>query len=1314
MAADEKKFTTPDNNPESNFTKKSIFLGASFLLIVALVSLTSLSVIKTQIKKDIESNLQSNLKTTHLSINSWAKTNLQHAHHIIHGPEMIGEVNKLLNLKRDKNTLLSSDDSKNFRSLIKQYISDDKHLGFFIVSPKDHINIASMRDSNLGDKNLLSNNTDYLKNIFKGKNQLILPLKTDVAILNKEGKLSAEEPTMFLGVPVENSKGNVIAAFLVRIDPSVHFTRMTEVTRQSSTDKTYLFNEKGLLITESRFDKQLIKAGILKQEQRTILNVAIKKPGGNITEGFKPFNLKNQPLTIMAKEALKGKSGTNLDGYKDYRGVTVVGTWLWDKTFNFGMATELNYEEAFSTYNTIKNVLVFTFSSSATLFIVLILTIINKNNDTIKINKVLSREILERSQAEVMLRNSQDRIRLLLDSTAEAIYGINTNGSCTFANNACAELLGYDSPNEFIGVNMHNLIHYKKPDGTDHPAEECNIYRAYKENKDSYSDKEVLWKKDGTSFPAEYWSHVITIDGVTTGCVVTFFDITEKYEANLLLKESSDKLLQAQELAHLGSWEWNMVTGEIQWSDEIYRIFGRKPQSFDATYEAFLQAIHPDDRQNVVDAVNMATNQGEEYNIEHRILRPDGEVRDIHETGEVFYNEDNRPYRMLGVVKDITTDKKINDELIHAKNLAEKANKAKSEFIASMSHELRTPMNAILGMSSLLEKTKLTVIQKEYIEGLKSSGSTLLEIIKDILDISKIEAGKLTLDNVEFNPAQLIDEICKVLSIEAFSKNIEFFSNIKSSLPYTIMGDPLRLKQILINIIGNAIKFTEKGEISLTVSPEYIKGDELTILFSVKDTGIGIDNDKIETIFEKFSQEDSSTTREFGGTGLGLDISKNLVEKMKGSLKVSSEKGKGSTFSFTAKFKIVDPLTNTMSYTSLNNKRALILTPNSSFNDIIGEYLSAVGMVSHSASSIEQTMNILKNNNDFNVVIMDCPADTHCGFEIMEELKTNSPKIKVLLLVTPEKSKEVLEAAEKIGVKDFITKPLSVNSLYEKILAIVEGKEKTSSKNHIETKNKNLQKKILLVEDDKVSRLFASRVLENNGYTIITATNGREAIESFRKDSPDLILMDVSMPEMDGLDATRLIRKKEETTGSRVPVIALTAFTQAEDKKMCFDSGMDGYLTKPIDQEKLLSILHEHTTIPAARKDKDRELKNIQTGGNKYLLFNKKDTLQKTGGDLALIKEVSEIFINESTDSMESLEKAINEKDFDTMERLSHFIKGRLSFFGHDGAEESASEIENLARNRKIKNTKRIYSELLNTVNSLKDELDLFLRENDK
>ena len=525
------------------------------------------------------------------------------------------------------------------------------------------------------------------------------------------------------------------------------------------------------------------------------------------------------------------------------------------------------------------------------------------------------------------------------------------------------------------------------------------------------------------------------------------------------------------------------------------------------------------------------------------------------------------------------------------------------------------------------------------------------------------------------------------------------------------MGDPLRLKQILINIIGNSIKFTEKGEISLTVSPEYIKDDELTILFSVQDTGIGIDKEKIDTIFEKFSQEDSSTTREFGGTGLGLDISKNLVEKMNGSIKVSSEKGKGSTFSFTAQFKIVDPLTSAMNYSSLNKKRALILTPNSGFNDIIDKYLTAVGMASHSASSFEDTLSKLKNHNHFDIVIMDSPADRHCGFEIMKELKTNSPSAKVILMVTPDKSNDIMAVAEKMGVTNFITKPLSVDSLYEKIMKLLEDKDKTSYQNNKTVSNKQLHKKILLVEDDKVSRLFAHKILEHNGYSITTATNGIEAIECFKEDTPDIILMDVSMPVMDGLDATRFIRKDEESTGTRVPVIALTAFTQAEDKQMCLDSGMDSYLTKPIDQEKLLSLLYKYTNIEPMKKSTD--VKTVQNNNTEYLLFNKKNTLEQTGGDSNLIKEVSEIFINESTETLENIEKAINEKDFKAIERFSHFIKGRLAFFGHEGVDKSAAKLENIGRNKKIENTKKIYSELLNTVNSLKKELNLFLKEND-
>lgn len=1245
---------------ENKFAKNSIIIGLVFLATIALVFISSLTVIKTQITKEIKNNLTSVLNTNHTSITNWADSSLKHAHQVTHYSEIISEINNLLKIKHNKKAILESPELANLRRTFGHYLEDDHHLGFFVVSPGDHINIASMRDNNVGVKNLLSEHKNYLKNIFAGQRELILPLKTDVPLPDKTGKLSLSEPTMFLGVPITDEKENIIAAFLVRVNPTVNFTGITEIAGKGSTGESYLFNKEGLLITESKFDKQLIKAGIIEPSQRGILNVSIKDPGGDMVKGYKPKNRETMPFTKMANNALKGSSSIDVDGYRNYLGVDVVGAWLWDKTYGFGLATEVGYNEAFGSYTEIKNVLIFSFSASAILFIILTLTIISKNNETENINKILSREVLERAQTEEMLTSSREQIELLLNSTAEAIYGIDISGNCTFANNVCAQILGYDSPNEFIGKNMHSLIHHKKNDGSPYPVDECTIYKAYKENRDFYSDLEVLWKKDGTSFPVEFWSHVIDTDGIVSGAVVTFFDITEKKLASQALKESEARLMTAQEIAHIGSWDWDMHSGKLLWSDEIYRIFGISPQSFPATYEAFLEAVHPDDRKLVVNSVNKATGEGEEYNIEHRVIRPDGEVRIVHETGEVFYDNKNRPYRMIGVVSDITEEKRINEELIHSKELAEAANKTKSEFIASMSHELRTPMNAILGMTSLLEQTNLSDMQKEYIEGLNSSGKTLLEIISDILDISKIEAGKLTLDSASFDPTELIDEVCRVLSIKAFSKNIEFLSNIKSPLPKKIKGDGLRLKQVLMNLIGNAIKFTEKGEVDLMATPEYINSGELKILFTIKDSGIGIEKDKINSIFEKFSQADSSTTRKFGGTGLGLDISRNIVELMGGKINVTSRAGQGSTFSFTGRFMVTDGATTASDYDNLKNKKVLILGPNKKINEVLDNYLKTAEIKTTSASDSLKAFEKIKKGENYDVVIVDYLPEKGFGPVLLKKIRSICDPAKILLLTPPNKSEQAVSLAKEMGVNNILTKPLSEHKLYDKLTSLTSGFNiRTTTKNNKPIKLKT-NKNILLVEDDEISRLFAKKVLENNGYNVTTATNGREALECFTHKNPDIILMDVSMPEMDGFDATKEIRKietsSETTDNKKTPIIALTAFTQAEDRQLCLDSGMDDYLTKPIDQNKLLNILELYS------RRKQKKAPQIKPAETTHPAFNKKEVLEKTGGDSKLLGEVSDIFINESPVTMEGLEKAINKKDFGAAEKHAHFIKGRLAF----------------------------------------------------
>ena len=517
-------------------------------------------------------------------------------------------------------------------------------------------------------------------------------------------------------------------------------------------------------------------------------------------------------------------------------------------------------------------------------------------------------------------------------------------------------------------------------------------------------------------------------------------------ELETTVDERTRQLQQAQEIARLGSWEWDVRSDAVRWSRELYTIFGRSPEHFGATYQAFLECVHPEDRDLVRARVEQAVRDRKYPTFDHRIVCEDGTVRFIQGRGEMILDESGELLKLVGTAQDVTEQKRVEDELQQAKSAAEAANRAKSEFLANMSHEIRTPMNGIIGMTELALETVLTPEQRDYVETVNASADSLLTIINDILDFSKIEAGKLELDPIDFDLRDSLAQSMKTLALRAHQKGLKLVSHVHPDVPNALVGDAGRLRQIMLNLIGNAVKFTARGEVAVDVSLAGSGETDVELRFAVTDTGIGISPEKQRLIFEAFSQADSSTTRQYGGTGLGLTICSRLVQMMGGTLSVESAVGQGSTFHFTARLGRQGVRTET----------------------------GAVSPVSQSTF-------------------------------------------------------------------DGRTPPL----------------------------------RILLAEDNPVNRKLAIKLLEKRGHTIVVAGNGREALAAWEQQTFDLVLMDVEMPEMSGLDAAAAIRRRERARSTRIPIIALTAHAMKGDRDRCLEAGMDGYLAKPIRAEQLHAAIHE-------------------------------------------------------------------------------------------------------------------------------------------
>ena len=1032
--------------PSSVFRSIPIASAVALLAVAVCGAWIALEQIERRTRLNVGDSLGAVVEGNHESLRAWFESKREYAERLVRNPQVRDLTKRLVSSPRTRDALLSNEAFESLRIHFDEVSETHGQIGVFVISP-DFVNVFSMRDANVGSRNLIAaQRPDPLRRAFSGETVFVPPVRSDVSLPGDDGRPVESAPTMFLAVPVTSTDDEVIAVMTLRFDPAGAFTQLFQVGRMGRSGETYALDGEGRLLTDSRFTESLAAMGLLDSGGSAILSVRVSDPGGDLSRGHLPSTSGSaQPLTRMAREAVEGRSGLDVDGYRDYRGVRVLGAWIWDPDLRVGIATEIDENEALGVYATTRTIVVSVIG--LTVFLALLLaTFIIRGSERTRALLHEARDKWEEIAEERMgsLQRSEGEMLRLIDSAPFALIVARGEGSSARidrVNQRLTDILGYTS--------------------------------------DDLPDLAA-------------WVRLTAPD---------------KNES----ETRAQKIVQRRAAAGASN-------GKIDPRESIVRC-------------------------------------------------KDGSLRHCEFAASVLGD------RTIYMMSDITARKQAENQILEAKDAAEAATRSKSVFLANMSHELRTPMNAIIGYSEMLLEDAEDDGNEEAagdLRKIQAASKHLLALINDVLDLSKIEAGKMEVYLESFEIPAMVDDV--VATIEPLVQTNDNRLHVEVDPSLTPMrADLTKVRQSLFNLLSNAAKFTHDGDIELRVQKESVDGHDWVRL-AVSDSGIGIPPEKLEGVFAEFSQADDSTSRNYGGTGLGLPISRRFCQMMGGDITLESRLGEGSTFTIRLPLRVglqeaeepelgdeveAGPASAAASSAPSDERTVLVIDDDPNALDLMGRMLQDAGLRVVTASDGIAALELARTLRPV-AITLDVVMPGMGGWEVLRQLKQDSETRDIpVIIVTMTDDRDMGYA---LGATEFLTKPIDRRHLVQLL------------ERHAPQGAAGLR--ALVVDDQADSREIMRHALEQQDWLVSEAENGRVALDRVAEESISLILLDLMMPVMDGFEFVMELRKVERWRG--IPIVVVTAKDlRAEDRKR-LTSGVVGLIQKSgLNRESLLAQIQE-------------------------------------------------------------------------------------------------------------------------------------------